>query len=49
MGQTIGRCHVPLLKNTKTLVFGEYDKGYYGIGILSTFYLKLNYNFKSFK
>ena len=28
MVQTVGRCHVPLLKNAKTFAFwGEYDKG----------------------
>ena len=32
MVKTIGRCHVPLLKNAKKFAFwGEYDKGYYGI------------------
>ena len=30
MVQTIGRCHVSLLKNFKTFAFGGYDKGYYG-------------------
>ena len=30
--QTVGRCHVPQLKNDKNSAFwGEYDKGYYGI------------------
>ena len=32
MVQTIDRCHVSLLKNAKALaLWGEYDKGYYGI------------------
>ena len=32
MVQTIGYCHVPLLRNAKALALsGEYDKEYYGI------------------
>ena len=28
--QTVGRCHVPLLKMIKSSLFGGYDKRYYG-------------------
>ena len=38
MVQTIGRCHVSLLKNVKTLTFWEYDKGNYGI-LINRYYL----------
>ena len=41
MVQTIGRCHVPLLKIAKTFAFfWKYDKRYYDIYLLD--YLNIN-------